>query len=115
MVVYVDAASPARLTAAAQKAGRKLIEGGRLELRAFPSPITRRLSAEVGPRLCSVPWPRVYADLRDTGVRGEFTSSRTPSSTRSATGTDNDGRVRSRMPLTTKSAVMVALTPWSEP
>ena len=71
MVVYVDAASPARLAAAAQTAGLKLIEGGRLELRAFPSPITRRLSAEVSPRLRSVPWPRVYADLRDTGVRGE--------------------------------------------
>jgi len=66
----VDAASPARL-ATAQTAGLKLIEGGRLELRPFSSPITRRLSAEVSPRLRRVPWPRVYADLRDTGVRGE--------------------------------------------
>ena len=71
MVVYVDAVSPATLAAAAETAGLKLIEGGRLELRPFPSPITRRLSAEVSPQLRSVPWPRVYADLRDTGVRGE--------------------------------------------
>ena len=71
MVVYVDAVGLATLAAAAVTAGLKLLEGGRLQLRPFPSPITRRLSAEVSRGLRSVPWPRAYADLRDTGVRGE--------------------------------------------
>ena len=71
MVVYVDALTLATLATAAHAAGLTLIEGGRLQLRPFPSPITRRLSAKVGPGLRSVPWPRAYADLRDTGVRGE--------------------------------------------
>ena len=71
MVVYVDAVGLATLAAAAVTAGVKLLEGGRLQLRPFPSPITRRLSAEVSRGLRSVPWPRAYADLRDTGVRGE--------------------------------------------
>jgi hypothetical protein len=71
MVVYVDTVGLATLAAAAATAGLKLIEGGRLQLRPFPSPITRRLSAEVSPGLRTVPWPRAYADLRDTGVRGE--------------------------------------------
>jgi len=74
MVVYVDALALATLAAAAHAAGLTLIEGGRLQLRPFPSPITRRLSAEVGPGLRSVPWPRAYADLRGTGVRGEETA-----------------------------------------
>ena len=43
------------------------------------------------------------------------TSSRTPPSTRSSMGTDKDGRVRSKMPLTIKSGVMAELRPWSEP
>lgn len=71
MIVYVEAAGLATLAAAAGAAGLKLLEGGRLQLRPFPSPITARLSAEVSPGLRSVPWPRAYADLRDTGVRGE--------------------------------------------
>ena len=71
MVVYVDALSLATLAAAAASAGLKPLEGGRLLLRPFPSPITARLSAEVSPGQRSVPWPRAYADLRDTGVRGE--------------------------------------------
>jgi hypothetical protein len=71
MIVYVEAVGLATLAAAAGTAGLKLLEGGRLQLRPFPSPITLRLSAEVSPGLRSVPWPRAYADLRDTGVRGE--------------------------------------------
>lgn len=71
MVVYVDVVGLGALAAAAGTAGLKLMEGGRLQLRPFPSQITRRLSAELSPGLRSVPWPRVYADLRDTGVRGE--------------------------------------------
>ena len=71
MVGYVDAVGLATLAAAAATAGLKLPEGGRLQLRPFPSPITRHLSAEVIRGLRSVPWPRAYADLRDTGVRGD--------------------------------------------
>jgi hypothetical protein len=71
MVVYVDVVGVGALAAAAVTAGLKLTEGGRLQMRPFPSRITRRLSTEVSPRLRSVPWPRVYADLRDTGVRGD--------------------------------------------
>jgi hypothetical protein len=71
MVVYVDANGLATLAAAASTAGLRLLEGGRLQLRPFPTPITRHLSAIVSPGLRSVTWPRAYADLRDTGVRGE--------------------------------------------
>jgi len=71
MVVYVEAVGLATLAAAAATAGLKVLEGGRLQLRPFPSPITRHLSAIVSPGLRSVTWPRAYADLRDTGVRGE--------------------------------------------
>ena len=39
-------------------------------IRPFPSAITNRLSTEHG-ALRVAPWPRVYADLRDQGVRGE--------------------------------------------
>jgi len=69
--VYVDANGLATLAAAAGTAGLRLLEGGRLQLRPFPTPITRHLSAIVSPGLRSVTWPRAYADLRDTGVRGE--------------------------------------------
>jgi len=71
MVVYVDAVGLATLAAAEPTAGLKLLEGGQLQLRPFPSPITCRLSAEVLRGLRSVPWPRAHADLRDTGVRGD--------------------------------------------
>jgi len=39
-------------------------------LRPFPTPVTQRLSTPVGD-LRVAPWPRVYADLRSAGVRGE--------------------------------------------
>ncbi len=69
-VVYVRAATVADLLTAAAVGGMQPIQGGRLELRAFPSAITARLSTEqTGVRV--VPWPRAYADLRWTGVRGE--------------------------------------------
>ena len=71
MVVYLDATTLATLVAAARTAGLKTLDGGRLSLRPFPSQITRRLSTQIGPGLRSVPWPRIYADLRDSGVRGE--------------------------------------------
>ncbi len=70
LVIYVDAASMAELTAAAHEADLLPADGGRLTLRRFPGPVTRRLSQRLGPLECA-PWPRVFADLRGEGVRGE--------------------------------------------
>ena len=68
--VFVHAPTPARLDEVASRAGLKPIEGGRLILRPFPTPVTKRLSAPAGD-VRVAPWPRVYADLRVSGVRGE--------------------------------------------
>lgn len=68
--VFVDAPTPATLAAVAERSGLKPIEGGRLVLRPFPTPVTQRLCAPVS-GLRVAPWPRVYADLRESGVRGE--------------------------------------------
>lgn len=68
--VYVAASSPVELESIAADAGLRPIEGGRLTLRAFPTTATRRLARAVG-GLQVAPWPRVYADLRSHGVRGE--------------------------------------------
>ena len=68
--VFVDAPTPATLDAVAERSALKPLEGGRLVLRPFPTPVTQRLCAPVaGIRVA--PWPRVYADLRESGVRGE--------------------------------------------
>ncbi|MBK5223901.1 MAG: hypothetical protein JJE52_13730 [Acidimicrobiia bacterium] len=68
--VLVDAPTPATLDALAERSGLRPIDGGRVLLRPFPTPVTRRLcGTESGLRVA--PWPRVYADLRITGVRGE--------------------------------------------
>ena len=68
--VYVDRKTIAGLEEVAAKAGLEPIEGGRLTLRPFPT-VTARLLAVVKNRLSLAPWPRVYADLRVVGVRGE--------------------------------------------
>jgi len=68
--VFVDAPTPATLDALAERSALKPIEGGRLVLRPFPTPVTQRLCAPVS-GLRVAPWPRVYADLRECGVRGE--------------------------------------------
>lgn len=68
--VFVDAPTPATLDALAERSGLRPMEGGRVLLRPFPTPVTRRLcGTESGLRVA--PWPRVYSDLRVTGVRGE--------------------------------------------
>jgi hypothetical protein len=68
--VFVEARTMAELRAAAEMAGLRPIEGGRLTLLHFPTVTASRLATEVdGVRVA--PWPRVYADLRRTGVRGE--------------------------------------------
>jgi len=68
--VYVEANTFAALEAAAREAGLELIEGGRLSLRPFPTVASRTLSTKQH-GLNVAPWPRVYADLRLIGVRGE--------------------------------------------
>ena len=68
--VYVEADTPAGLDARAADAGLRPIAGGRLTLRPFPTASVARLATRHdGLRLA--PWPRVYADLRRSGVRGE--------------------------------------------
>jgi hypothetical protein len=68
--VYVDADTVAGLEAVATRADLRIIEGGRLTLRPFPTVSVRSLAGEVeGLRVA--PWPRVYVDLQDEGVRGE--------------------------------------------
>lgn len=69
-VAYVDATTPAGLQAVAEEAGLRPIDGGRLTLLPFPT-VTSRLLAEEVDGLRVAPWPRGYADLRPTGVRGE--------------------------------------------
>ena len=68
--VYVDAATIPELESVAERAGLRPIEGGRVILRPFPTVATRRLLGEKN-GLIHAPWPRVYADLRVAGVRGE--------------------------------------------
>lgn len=68
--VYVAADSTAGLEARAADAGLRPIAGGRLTLRPFPTASVSRF-AERHDGLRLAPWPRVYADLRRSGVRGE--------------------------------------------
>ena len=68
--VYVDRATIPALESVASQAGLRPIEGGRLTLRPFPTSTTKRLAVVRG-GLRIAPWPRVYADLRVVGVRGE--------------------------------------------
>jgi len=68
--IYVDTKTIAGLESVAAMADLRPIEGGRLTLRPFPT-VTARLLAVVKDGLCVAPWPRVYADLRVVGVRGE--------------------------------------------
>jgi hypothetical protein len=69
-MIYVEALSYPDLINDAQIAGMEPMKGGRLLLRPFPNKATRWLSKNVG-GVCLAPWPRVYADLRVVGVRGE--------------------------------------------
>ena len=68
--IYVQADTMAQIEAMARKAGLKQIDGGRLTLKPFPT-ITSSVLASVVGGIRVVPWPRVYADLRLVGVRGE--------------------------------------------
>jgi hypothetical protein len=71
MEIYVGRRHLSGLRQAAAAANLAEMAGGRLVLRPFPTPAEAALSTELRPGFWSVPWPRVYADLRATGVRGE--------------------------------------------
>jgi hypothetical protein len=68
--VYVDARGIAELVEAAREAGLSPIDGGRLRLASFPTATTRHM-ATMANDLRVAPWPRLVADLRKSGVRGE--------------------------------------------
>lgn len=68
--VYVVASSFPELESAAAAAGLRPIEGGRLVLSQLPTPTTLEMATVVdGLRIA--PWPRLVADLRRSGMRGE--------------------------------------------
>lgn len=68
--IYVQAKSRSELRQIALAAGVTERDGGRLLLRPFPTPAEDALSRGEG-QIRVACWPRVYADLRSTGVRGE--------------------------------------------
>ncbi|MCP3973168.1 MAG: hypothetical protein GY720_01600 [bacterium] len=68
--VYVEAATISELELVATEVGLRPIEGGRLRLAPFPTATTRHM-AKVADGLRVAPWPRLVADLRRSGVRGE--------------------------------------------
>lgn len=68
--VYVDAMTMAGLEWAAATADLRPIEGGRLTLRPFPTVATKSMALKKE-GIYIAPWPRLYADLRLVGVRGE--------------------------------------------
>jgi hypothetical protein len=70
VVVYVEASTIAELERVAHLADLTAAPGGRLTLAPFPTTATRTLATRVDGLLLA-PWPRVYADLRTVGVRGE--------------------------------------------
>ncbi len=65
--VYVTSTTVADLLFAASSAGLEPINGGRLELRAFPSPMTQRLTERVED-VNVVPWLRALPTLTCAGV-----------------------------------------------
>ncbi|AMC63043.1 Hypothetical protein ERS007663_01258 [Mycobacterium tuberculosis] len=71
MEIYVPGRSWSDLRRAAMAAGLQEIAGGRLILRFFPTPACARLTEQNLQGFRSMLWPRVYADLRTAGVRGE--------------------------------------------
>jgi hypothetical protein len=71
MEVYVPARAWSDLRRAAAVAGLKEIDGGRLLLRPYPTPAGATLTEQYPTGFRTMWWPRVYADLRTTGVRGE--------------------------------------------
>lgn len=69
-VVYIDAPTVPALERVARSVDLKPIEGGRLVLRPSPFGWTHN-NRKLIDGILVAPWPRVYVDLRTTGVRGE--------------------------------------------
>ncbi|OBI40294.1 hypothetical protein A5707_10285 [Mycobacterium kyorinense] len=69
--IYVAGKTWSDVRRAALAAGLQEMDGGRLVLRPFPTPAGAKLSETVADGFRSVLWPRAYADLRISGVRGE--------------------------------------------
>lgn len=73
MEIYVQGRTPSDLARAAYAAGLRPIDGGRLLLRPFPTPAGATVTTNRNDQgFRSMLWPRVYADLRTVGVRGEY-------------------------------------------
>lgn len=70
LVMYVDVGTPAELQGVCRDVGLRVVDGGRLRLAPFPTPCTSALVDSID-GLPVVPWARAYADVIDTGVRGE--------------------------------------------
>lgn len=68
--VFVDVETIAGLEAVAADAGFRPIEAGRLTLLPFPT-VTAKILSKKQKGISVAPWPRVYADLKRLGVRGE--------------------------------------------
>jgi len=69
--VYVKKTTTAELLALAEGLKLRPVHGGRLTLKPFPSSATDLLATVESDDLRIAPWPRVYADLQQEGVRGE--------------------------------------------
>lgn len=69
-LVYVGESNAFGLHKAAETAGLRPIEGGRLTLACFPTVASDTMATRVE-ELRVAPWPRVYVDLASLGVRGE--------------------------------------------
>lgn len=69
--IYVAGKTWSDVRRAALVAGLQEMDGGRLVMRPFPTPAGAKLSETIADGFHSVLWPRAYADLRISGVRGE--------------------------------------------
>lgn len=69
--IYVAGKTWSDVRRAAVVAGLQEMDGGRLVLRPFPTPAGAKLTETIADGFRSVLWPRAYADLRISGVRGE--------------------------------------------
>jgi len=68
--ILIDYRSPVGLQVAARAIDARVSPGGRLSLEVLRSHHSAQLFSVVRGISCA-PWPRVYADLRTSGVRGE--------------------------------------------
>ena len=69
--LYVAGKTWSDVRRAALVAGLQEMDGGRLLMRPFPTPAGAHVTEPIAEGLFSMLWPRVYADLRNSGVRGE--------------------------------------------